>query len=29
MMEQAGFTVTDSRQIQAFIYTVTGKKSAR
>ena len=29
MMEQAGFTVTDSRQIQGFIYTVTGKKSAR
>ena len=26
MMEQAGFTVTDSRQIQGFIYTVTGKK---
>ena len=26
MMEQAGFTVTDSRQLQGTIYTVTGKK---
>ena len=27
MMEAAGFTVTDSRQIKGMIYTVTGKKS--
>ena len=26
MMEAAGFTVTDSRQLQSFIYTVTGRK---
>ena len=26
MMEKAGLTVVDSRQIQGFIYTVTGKK---
>ena len=26
MMEKAGFTVTDSRQISRFIYTVTGRK---
>lgn len=26
MMAQAGFTVTDSRQLQGMIYTVTGKK---
>ena len=26
MMEQAGFTVTESRQIQGMIYTVTGRK---
>ena len=29
MMEQAGFTVTESRQIQGMIYTVTGKKGAK
>ncbi len=28
MMEKAGFTVTGSRQVQGFIYTVTGKKKA-
>ena len=26
MMEDAGFTITDSRQIKRMIYTVTGKK---
>ena len=26
MMEQAGFTVIQSRQVQGFIYTVTGRK---
>lgn len=26
MMRNVGFTVTDSRQIQGMIYTVTGKK---
>ncbi len=26
MMRNAGFTITDSRQIKGFIYTVTGKK---
>jgi hypothetical protein len=26
LMEAAGFVVTDSRQIQGMIYTVTGKK---
>ena len=29
MMEQAGFTVTESRQIQGMIYTVTGRKGVR
>ena len=29
MMESAGFTVTDSRQIKGMIYTVTGKKEPR
>ena len=29
MMESAGFTVTDSRQIRGMIYTVTGKKETR
>ena len=29
MMEKAGFTVTESRQIQGLIYTVTGKKGAK
>ena len=29
MMEKTGFTVVDSRQIQGFIYTVTGKKAER
>ena len=27
MMEAAGFTVTDSRQVKGMIYTVTGKKN--
>jgi len=27
LMEKAGFTVTDSRQVKGMIYTVTGKKS--
>ena len=27
MMEVAGFTVTDSRQVKGMIYTVTGKKN--
>jgi len=27
MMEAAGFTVTDSRQIKGMLYTVTGKKN--
>ena len=26
MMESIGFTVIESRQIQGFVYTVTGKK---
>ena len=26
MMEKAGFTVTQARQVQGFIYTVTGRK---
>ena len=29
MMEKAGFTVTESRQIQGMIYSVTGKKGAK
>ena len=29
MMADAGFTVTDSRQIRSMIYTVTGKKESR
>ena len=29
MMESAGFTVADSRQIKGMIYTVTGKKEIR
>lgn len=29
MMERTGFTVTDSRQVRGFIYTVTGKKAGR
>lgn len=29
IMESAGFTVTDSRQIKGMIYTVTGKKEPR
>ena len=29
MMEKTGFTVTDARQLQGMIYTVTGKKAAR
>ena len=29
MMEKAGFTVTESRQIQGMIYTVTGRKRAK
>ena len=28
MMEKAGFTVTESRQIRSMIYTVTGRKDA-
>ena len=28
MMEKAGFIIVDSRQIQGFIYTVTGRKGA-
>ena len=28
LMEKAGFTVTESRQIQGMIYTVTGRKGA-
>ena len=27
MMNAAGFTVTDSRQVKGMIYTVTGKKN--
>ena len=29
MMAQTGFTVTDSRQVKGFIYTVTGKKTVK
>jgi ubiquinone/menaquinone biosynthesis C-methylase UbiE len=29
MMESAGFTIMDSRQIKGMIYTVTGKKETR
>lgn len=29
LMEKTGFAVVDSRQLQGFIYTVTGKKAAR
>ena len=29
MMENVGFTITDSRQIRGMIYTVTGKKETR